>query len=155
MKIKAVSLWQPWASLVALGAKRFETRSWKLTHRGPLLICSSRYVSPELIDLAESPPFAAALAGVDPFELLGKGLAFCQVEKIHLITPRFAGDVLDAMAIPRLPEMQFGDFKPGRFAWQLDGVRAIANPFNVRGSQGVFEVDIHESVYREMSSQFA
>jgi hypothetical protein len=26
--MKAISLWQPWASLIACGAKRFETRSW-------------------------------------------------------------------------------------------------------------------------------
>ena len=42
MMIKAVSLLQPWASLIAAGAKKFETRSWSTTYRGPLLICASR-----------------------------------------------------------------------------------------------------------------
>ena len=27
--VKALTLWQPWASLIALGKKRYETRSWK------------------------------------------------------------------------------------------------------------------------------
>lgn len=36
--MKALTLWQPWASLVALGAKRIETRSWSTTYRGPLAI---------------------------------------------------------------------------------------------------------------------
>lgn len=36
--MKALTLWQPWASLVALGVKRIETRSWPTTYRGPLLI---------------------------------------------------------------------------------------------------------------------
>jgi hypothetical protein len=33
--MKAISLWQPWASLIACGAKRYETRSW---HPPPALI---------------------------------------------------------------------------------------------------------------------
>lgn len=33
-----MTLHQPWASLVAVGAKTIETRSWSTTYRGPLLI---------------------------------------------------------------------------------------------------------------------
>lgn len=40
--VTALSLWQPWASLVALGAKTIETRSWSTKYRGPLLIHAAR-----------------------------------------------------------------------------------------------------------------
>lgn len=33
----AISLWQPWATLMAIGAKTIETRSWSTRHRGPRL----------------------------------------------------------------------------------------------------------------------
>lgn len=36
--VRALTLWQPWASLVALGLKRIETRSWSTPYRGRLLI---------------------------------------------------------------------------------------------------------------------
>lgn len=36
--MKALTLWQPWASLIAVGAKTIETRSWSTTYRGPLAI---------------------------------------------------------------------------------------------------------------------
>lgn len=36
--IPALSLWQPWASLIALGVKTIETRSWSTQYRGPLAI---------------------------------------------------------------------------------------------------------------------
>jgi hypothetical protein len=36
--MKALSLTQPWASLVVAGAKKLETRSWPTYYRGPLLI---------------------------------------------------------------------------------------------------------------------
>jgi len=42
MKIKAISLKQPWASLIAEGSKTIETRTWPTNYRGELLICSSK-----------------------------------------------------------------------------------------------------------------
>ena len=36
--MKALSLHQPWASLIAIGAKRIETRHWTTSYRGPLAI---------------------------------------------------------------------------------------------------------------------
>src|SRR4051812_42520238 len=39
--VKVLSLTQPWASLVAIGAKQIETRSWRTHYRGPLLIHAS------------------------------------------------------------------------------------------------------------------
>lgn len=36
--MKVLSLWQPWASLVTLGVKTIETRSWSTKYRGPLAI---------------------------------------------------------------------------------------------------------------------
>ena len=42
MKIKALSLHQPWAELIASGVKTIETRTWATHHRGELLICSTQ-----------------------------------------------------------------------------------------------------------------
>lgn len=39
--MRCLSLWQPWATLVAIGAKHFETRSWLCHYRGPLAIHAS------------------------------------------------------------------------------------------------------------------
>src|ERR1700741_488756 len=40
--IKALSIKQPWANLVASGKKTVETRLWPTDYRGPLLIVSSK-----------------------------------------------------------------------------------------------------------------
>ena len=40
--MKALSLKQPWANLVAEGKKTIETRKWSTKYRGDLVICSSR-----------------------------------------------------------------------------------------------------------------
>jgi hypothetical protein len=49
LKYKAISLKQPWASLVAEGKKTIETRKWNTKYRGDLLICASQ--SPKLPNL--------------------------------------------------------------------------------------------------------
>lgn len=38
--MKALSVKQPFAGLIAAGVKRLETRTWETTYRGPLLICA-------------------------------------------------------------------------------------------------------------------
>lgn len=40
--MKAISIRQPWASLIASGDKTIETRTWPTDYRGPLLICASK-----------------------------------------------------------------------------------------------------------------
>lgn len=41
MILPAISVKQPWASLIAQGKKSIETRVWATRYRGPLVICSS------------------------------------------------------------------------------------------------------------------
>ena len=40
--MKALSVKQPWANLIAIGEKTIETRTWATQYRGPLLIVSSK-----------------------------------------------------------------------------------------------------------------
>ncbi|MBI3852035.1 MAG: ASCH domain-containing protein [Verrucomicrobia bacterium] len=40
--VKALSVKQPWANLIASGEKTIETRTWPTDYRGELLIVSSR-----------------------------------------------------------------------------------------------------------------
>jgi hypothetical protein len=40
--MQILTLWQPWASLVAIGAKTIETRGRPTNYRGPLLIHGTR-----------------------------------------------------------------------------------------------------------------
>ena len=69
--MKAISLWQPWASLMQTGAKQIETRSWSTNYRGPLLICSTKSGPParEMKHMLSKKIFQLGLA-----ELVEKGL---------------------------------------------------------------------------------
>lgn len=52
--MKALTLHQPWASLVALGVKTIETRSWGTSYRGPLAIHAGT-TRPPMMDLPPRP----------------------------------------------------------------------------------------------------
>ncbi len=40
--MKAISIREPWASMIREGIKSIETRTWYTSYRGPLLICASK-----------------------------------------------------------------------------------------------------------------
>lgn len=40
--MKAITIWQPWAMLIALLEKGNETRGWPTKHRGPLAIHAAK-----------------------------------------------------------------------------------------------------------------
>jgi hypothetical protein len=55
--MKALSVIQPWATLLVCGAKRLETRSWKTSYRGSLLIVASRKFPEDCRRLCSIEPF--------------------------------------------------------------------------------------------------
>lgn len=163
--MKAISLWQPWASLIAIGAKRFETRSWATNYRGPLLICAAKTIpvskirpalrEPVLKDALrrliipthpQPSPTAVFLTEV-AVKLLPSGVALCIVDLVDCI--RTENLIEDYRA-----DIPFGDFSYGRFAWKLESVRAFKEPFPVRGAQGLFKVDDSLIIRREMKESF-
>lgn len=48
--MKALTIRQPWASLIVTGAKDIENRSWKTSYRGPLLIHAGMKFEQEGLD---------------------------------------------------------------------------------------------------------
>jgi hypothetical protein len=50
--MKALSIKEPWVSLISNGRKTIETRTWKTTYRGKLLLCASRKPKSSLSGMA-------------------------------------------------------------------------------------------------------
>jgi len=160
--VKALTLTQPYATLVAIGAKRIETRSWATAYRGPLAIHAGAGLGPVggwrgLAQLTMSQPFKAALEdgaarGLVPAydEELPRGaiVATCELIGIRPIGIEQNGDatILADDMISFTPilgnERAFGDYTPGRWAWLLADVRPLATPIPARGAQGLWEWEV-------------
>lgn len=62
--MKALTLWQPWASLVALGHKRIETRCWETKYRGTLAIHAAAALPPKWLGASRhQPAFRVKIGG--------------------------------------------------------------------------------------------
>lgn len=147
-KIPCLSLWQPWASLIALGEKKIETRSWSTSYRGPIAIHAAKtkrgfedisWKDPDgIIEIDE--PFASAFErhGILSLSDLPLGAVLC-VADLMLCEP--TEDILPHISEQ---EYQFGNYERGRFGWMLQDVRALPEPVPMRGQQGLWSVDLSE-----------
>lgn len=157
--VKTLTLTQPWATLVALELKRFETRSWQTTHRGPLAIHAAKGFAPEARAFAEDVAIPKYLlgAGIRTADLLPRGVIICTVElegchRIHEWndeqpaegpSPIYAWrEDSDTAFWPGQQERELGDWSPGRFAWELEGVEIFEQQLQVRGQLGLWDCDI-------------
>lgn len=113
--IKALSLKQPWANMIASGEKTIETRVWSTDYRGPLLIVASKQPDPNFANVAG--PFGQAVA------------------KALLVDCRRMTREDEIAACCRI--------YPGAVAWILEDIVSI-RPFPVRGQRGLYDVEMEE-----------
>lgn len=123
----AISLWEPYGTLIKVGAKQYETRHWRTGYRGPLVICTAKKRDREILESYKAlrPDFFRYGVKMEPCRF---GVALCLVDLVDCIPAEFIGD----------DERRFGNFAPGRFAWLLENVRPFAKPIPVRGHQGLW-----------------
>jgi len=139
--MKAISLWQPWASAIALGIKTVETRSWQTWYAGPIAIHAAQKRSPELHrtfeELLEIDEIRFAFE--DGLELDYNSLPFGEV----IATARLT-DCVPAHRITNLSdaEVALGDFSQGRFGWMLTDIKRLEITIPARGFQRLFNVEI-------------
>lgn len=132
--MRALTLLQPWATLIAHGLKQIETRDWGTGYRGPLAIHASKRWQPDIVEWVMRHPGAlpirASLATLGYEKLadlpLGSVLAVCDLVDCVQVTP---GNV------PPEPERFFGDYRPGRWAWQLTNIRPLPAPIPAKGNR--------------------
>jgi len=134
--MKAISLWQPWATAMALGIKKIETRSWSSWYTGDIAIHAAMKFTREARHFAEIECALGRLPNRLPF-----GVLLCVV---NLKECDYAEDIVQNIsAIERL----YGDYSPGRFAWITDNLRVFKEPIPYRGMQGIFEIP--DSIIKE------
>lgn len=140
--MKALTLTQPWAALLAIGEKRFETRSWGTSYRGPLAIHAAKGLPAWAREVFYEGPFREVLhrhygpGYLDRLEAQrGCVIATCRLGDVVRMNQR-----LIEQQTPQ--ELEFGDWSPGRFAWSIDDVRPLPSPMAERGALGLWELRV-------------
>lgn len=112
--MKALTICQPYAHLIAVGAKRVENRTWETSYRGPLVIHAGK-----------------SRAWMDPED---------EDERYHFGAIVAVVDLVDCVRHYNLShEQQLDDHTFGPWCWMLDAVTPV-RPLPYRGAQGLWEV---------------
>lgn len=160
--MRSLTLIQPWATLIAIGAKRVETRSWRTSYRGPLVIHAGKKVERSCFD---HPVFRRVLQEVNissPDEL-PRGVALA-VATLHACIPMeevqhipfreyHGGERWDFTE----QERAFGDYSPGRYAWLLTDVKELHTPIPMKGALNLMHlsVDTMQQVWAQIAQPSA
>lgn len=137
--MKALTLTQPWASLMALQAKTIETRSWYTPYRGELIIHAAKGFPKWAREACEETEFAEALGGVKA-EQLPLSVGLCVVNLVGCIRTEDMHKAELALGCkPSVKEISFGDYADGRYAWLTKYVRPLQQTQPVRGALGIWE----------------
>lgn len=133
VELTAITLHQPWASLVAKGWKQYETRDWPTNHRGLIVIHAGRKPKGKQ-ELREHDKVVASfkdLLNEDcPYSAV---VAIAELTDVILMTEEFINQQCPT-------ELRCGDWKIGRYAFKLENVRPLA-PIPATGKQGLWKFD--------------
>ena len=147
--MRATSLWQPYASLIAAGLKDKETRHYappaKLVGQRIAIHAAKRvapYVDEEVKD---------AICSIMPWANLPLGAVVCTavLDSVRRVSfQRYARQVMTTSTGRSGLEYKgwvipdaFGDFSTGRYLWYLRDVEPLPEPVPARGYQGWWEWD--------------
>lgn len=153
--LKTLTFTQPWATLVAVGAKRIETRSWQTDYQGPLAIHAAKGFPEWAEQECDAEPCNSVLndAGYpwqsdrkrNPRRLpLGQVIAVVWLERVEQIAAAYP---VAAM------ERAFGNYAPGRYAWHFSTVYRLTTPIEARGSLGVWNWQPPDAFWGEIQAQ--
>lgn len=123
--MNALSIWQPWASFIALGIKNVENRGWATRYRGPLLIHAGKTFDEDWEEKLPAVLSHAALA-------VERWPAY-----FHL-----AGHLLAVVVLQGCAEWEDAAspwHEEGQVGWYLRNPRLI-RPLPYRGMWGIFDI---------------
>lgn len=142
--MKAITIKQPWATLIALGEKQFETRSWTTKYRGELAIhagknidkvaCQEESIKSTLAKhgyTVDNLPTGAVIATA---QLAGNYRIYDTADNgVHIV--RCPNDKYDFEKVEFIckPESDFGFYSEGRYAWELTDVQRMPEPIPAKG----------------------
>ena len=146
--MKAITLYEPWASLMAIGAKQNETRPRPTHHRGDICIHAARkedatpeYLVPQIIQaflsrnlLPEPNTLGCIVAVVELWDVQPSGRFFelgreGEASDADSIASGFIGVTAE--------EHAFGNYSVGRFIYRTRNLRRLKTPVPARGLQCV------------------
>lgn len=134
--MRALTVWQPFATLLAERHKRIETRSWSTNVRGAVAIHSAKKPFKEVKSLIHPKSITVISNLLYPFSL----------DRLPTGYVLGAGNLVDCKRIDEAfletlnpTELLLGDYTIGRYAWIFENVKHFKTPILAKGAQGFWD----------------
>lgn len=139
METRIISIWEPWASMIANGKKTIETRTWSTSFRGRLVIASAkqndRYTKQATQDYQNWPKkWGGPLLPSDFQPVYGRILAIAELVDVR---PLRQTDFREAAYDPEWDVS-------GKYAFVLENIVKVPKPPKVKGKQRLAKFDLEE-----------
>lgn len=149
--MKALTILEPWASLIACGAKKIETRSWRTNYRGKIAIHAaakhtklqfkepyhdalSKYYNLHVPYSADEMPYGCVIAIADLVDCLQVVDSYVGLVPGGVISKKA---YLSDRRVIFGNELIFGNYPVGGYAWILENIQRI-EPVPAKGQQGLW-----------------
>lgn len=127
MKIRVITLKQPWASLVVNGLKIYEFRNMNYSYRGKILIHAGKGFDKDAMERVKDYnldyPTAKILAEVEIVDCIKIDNNFNEM-------------------INKLNSPVYGNKKRTGYAWKLENINKININKTINGKQGIWYIDL-------------
>lgn len=140
--MKAITVIQPWATLLISGKKMYETRSWKTNYRGEILIHAGKKDPLWGISAMGKEAWERALLAIgqygdfNRFKLFPTGAIIGKANLANCV--QIGNQMAERIREQHPDEYAFGDFTPGRYAWMMEDAVLFEKPIPASGKQGLW-----------------
>ena len=129
--MKALTIKQPYASLIVNGYKEYEFRTWKTNYRGKLLIHAGLTLEPPLLNKIESYNIEYT-----------KGAIIGEVELTDCI---LVDETLDKKLRKLNPNI-YANNHVNMYAWKLENIKKYDKPIYIKGKLGLWNYEEGEQI---------
>ena len=129
--MKALTIKQPYASLIVNGYKEYEFRTWETNYRGKLLIHAGLTLEPPLLNKVESYNIEYT-----------KGAIIGEVELTDCI---LVDETLDKKLRKLNPNIYANDHV-NMYAWKLENIKKYDKPIYIKGKLGLWNYEEGEQI---------
>ena len=138
--MKALTLREPYATLIKNGIKTIETRSWKTNYRGKIYIHAGiAKLSREIKDNKK----LMSLINLDELEY-GRIICSCDLVDCILMTDEF----IENIKLNKRDDYITGLYSKGRYAWILKNVKVLDESIPIKGKLGLWNFDCEKGVLK-------
>lgn len=123
--MKALTIKQPWASLIVNNYKTYEFRSWKTNYRGKILIHAGLTMEKDILNKLD----------YNIEYIKGAIIGEAEITDCILIDEKFDKDLRN------INNTVYGNNHIGNYAWKLENIKKYDKPIYVKGKLGLWNYE--------------